>query len=82
MSRLRVRKLDSCDLCRFDLVEFLVEVRLPRFTMAAGERWDRLARKVQPDGRFSLGGGTVQANEYRVVQRNVSRTCGRKCGCK
>ena len=47
-------------------VEFTKNIHLPRFNMAKGDKWEVRVDRMQKEG-FSLGGGFVENNEYKVV---------------
>ena len=57
----------TCARCRLDLIRFTREVRLPRFTMQAGEDWHLPLSYRHPDGTADLGAGIVPADAYETV---------------
>ena len=77
---LRVKKprYPGCPRCRLDRIVFTREVRLPRFTMRAGEEWELPQSRYTADGA-ELGGGTIPAGSFEIIEADESRACG--CDC-
>lgn len=73
-------KRQGCARCRLDLIRFVREVKLPRFTMRADETWHLPQSRYQPDGSAELGGGIVPADTFVVEKPGDSRATG--CACK
>ena len=48
-------------------VVFIKDTHLPRFVMKKGQRWRVRAERLTGDG-FSLGGGFVESERYRIDQ--------------
>lgn len=47
-------------------VRFLVDTYLPRFTMKAGQVWEKRTEKFTDKG-FPCGGGFVEKDRYEVI---------------
>lgn len=73
-------KRPGCPRCRLDLIRFLKEVKLPRFTMCEGDEWELPQSRYQPDGSAELGGGTIPKDAFIVEVEDQTRACGCHCG--
>lgn len=62
-----------------DLLQFVREVRLPRFTMQAGEQWSLPQCRYTPDGSASLGAGLCPRDSFVVLAVDTDRACGCQC---
>lgn len=71
----------GCPRCRMDLIRFVREVRLPRFTMAAGDEWNLPQVRYLPDGSAELGQGVAPAGSFEVVTRDATRACHNGTPC-
>lgn len=71
----RVSRSLGCPRCRMDLLQFVREVRLPRFTMQAGEQWSLLQCRYTPDGSASLGAGLRPRDSFVVLAVDADRAC-------
>lgn len=60
-------RVTTCARCRLDLIRFTREVRLPRFTMHAGQDWHLPQSYRRPDGSADLGAGIVPADAYETI---------------
>lgn len=72
-------KTPGCSRCRMDLIEFVREVKLPRFTMQAGEQWSLPQSRYNADGDASLGAGVCPRDSFKVLTVDADRACG--CAC-
>ncbi len=69
-------EVTTCARCRLDLIRFTREVRLPRFTMKAGEDWHLPQSRINADGSADLGGGIVPADAYETIAKCHDLACG------
>lgn len=79
MVALKVPRHAGCPRYRLDRIVFLKDVKLPRFTLRAGEEWELPQSSYQVDGSAELGGGLIPKDSFEVVVADESRACG--CGC-
>ena len=70
----------GCERCRKDIIRFVRDVALPRFTMRAGEKWSALQRRYTPALGYELGGGFAPSGSFVIESRNHHRACG--CPCR
>lgn len=76
---LEVNKHPGCPRCRLDLIRLVKSVKLPRFTLAQGERWELPQSRYTPDGA-ELGGGVIPKDSFEIEVEDESRACG--CPCR
>jgi hypothetical protein len=74
-------RTSGCARCRMDLIRFTREVRLPRFTMRAGEEWNLPQTSYRTNRYVELGAGLVPPGAYELVERDAQRAShnGRAC---
>ena len=65
-----------------DLIRFTAEVKLPRFTMHAGEEWHLPQSRYTADGGAELGAGLVPAGSFTVVCADDTRAIHHDCPVK
>lgn len=70
----------GCARCRMDLIRFVVETKLPRFTMHVDETWELPQTSHRAHG-IDLGHGFAPAHTFVIVKRDHTRAChnGAKC---
>ena len=62
-------KSAGCPRCRLDLIVFTREVKLPRFTLAAGEEWEMPQARYTSEGA-ELGGGIIPKDAFEIVEED------------
>jgi hypothetical protein len=62
-----------------DLIRFLKDVKLPRFSFKVGETWELPQSRYQPDRSAELGGGQVPAGSFVIEVEDHTRACGCPC---
>ncbi len=63
----------GCARCRMDEIRFTRDVKLPRFTMRAGESYNLPQTSYRADGMIALGYGLGPHGSYVVVERDATR---------
>jgi hypothetical protein len=72
-------KFTGCPRCRLDLIRMTRTTKLPRFTMRVGEEWELPQSRYLLDGSAELGGGTLPAGSFEIIEADASRACGCEC---
>lgn len=70
---------EGCARCRLDLIRFVRDTKLPKFSMAAGEEWHLPQSRYLEDGSAELGGGTIPRDSFEVVKADEHRACNCPC---
>ena len=75
---LAVTKHPGCPRCRLDLIRFVREVKLPRFTMRPGDTWELPQSRYTADGA-ELGAGIIPRDSFIIEVADATRACGCEC---
>lgn len=69
----------GCPRCRLDLIRFTREVKLPRWTFAAGEEWHLPQCRYLADGSAEVGAGVAPRDSFTIVVVDEHRAGQCRC---
>jgi hypothetical protein len=71
----------GCARCRMDLIRFVVEVKLPRFTMHAGDTWN-LPQTQHREHGIEAGHGFAPTHTFVIIERDHVRASHNGARCQ
>lgn len=63
----------GCARCRMDLIKFVEEYKLPRFTMHIDETYNLPQTSYRQHGAIEIGTGIAPAQTFVIIERDAMR---------